>query len=282
MVISLAVAAGVLGLAAHMALGQLRFYRGMADVTAVRMQLDHASGIVTSLLWGTSPKSGDIIAALDTALELRVTLGTAVTCESSPGRITIPAATSSRGNSMGAYVESPEPGDHIAAFLDDSLPGWIALRVSSFPARGGGCALFPTVAETWTLDLVEQIALPPGTALRFTRPLRLSFYRGSDGQWFLGARDWNGMTQRFNTIQPVAGPLRPYDGDVEKTGLLFSYFGSDGTPLNTPAEPARIAGVRVVTHGLSARAVQTPGITTDPGARYSDSKVVSVAFRNAK
>ena len=121
MVISLAVTAGVLGLAAHMASAQLRFYRGLGDVAALKTQIGHASGITTSLLWGISPKAGDIIAALDTALEFRVTLGTAVTCESSPGRIVIPAATTSRGNTLAAYIESPESGDRLAAFLDDLL-----------------------------------------------------------------------------------------------------------------------------------------------------------------
>ena len=281
MLISLAVTAGVLGLAAHMAMGQLRFYRGVGDVAAIKTQIGQSSSIVASLLWGISPNAGDIVVALDTALEIRLTLGTAVTCESSPGRITIPAATTSRGNSLAAYAEAPEPGDRVAAFFDDSLsPGWIGLRVASHPVSGGACALFPSVDATWTLDLQERVVVPPGSALRFMRPLRLSLYRASDSQWYLGARDWNGDAQRFNTIQPVAGPLRPHDADGEKTGLLFSYFGIDGAALPQLSDPAQIVAVRIMSRGLSTRAVRLVGIASDAGALYEDSVAVRVAFRN--
>ncbi len=44
--------------------------------------------------------------------------------------------------------------------------------------------------------------------MRVTRPIRYSLYHASDGSWYLGARDWNDASARFNTIQPLAGPFR--------------------------------------------------------------------------
>lgn len=265
MLISLGIVGVVVALAVHSSSSQARFYRELGESAARRGQIGNTTEITASLLWSASPVGGDILSPMDSALELRTTIGSAVTCDGAPGRITIPAATSHRGNVLSAFVESPEADDLVRALLEDSLGlTWLTLHVATPPASGGDCGVFPGVTASWTVGLREQLTLPPGTALRFLRPLRLSLYRASDAKFYLGARDWNGGSQRFNTIQPVAGPLAPYSPDASSTGLRLFYFDAQGGALSAPMDPGRVAQLRIVARS------------------ESDSSVAVIALRNLR
>ena len=264
MLISLAVMGVVLGLAVNAARGQLRFYRDVGETVAVGDQLGHASGIVANVLWGVSSSAGDIVVAQDSALELRLPIGSAVVCAGTPGSLTIPAATEAWGNVLAAFVEPPQPDDQVVTLLEDSVSvTWLTLRVATSPTTGGNCPLFPSVLATWTVKLREQLAIPAGAVARFVRPFRLSLYRGSDDRSYLGARDWNGDGQRFNGIQPVAGPLKPYSPDPAQTGLLLEYRDAQGLPLPMPIGSARIASVRIVARAESDSVVAAAGLRNE-------------------
>lgn len=283
MLVSLGVTSIVVALVAHTATGQLRFFRGIGEVVALRGQVGHASAVAASVLWGVSSVGGDIVVAQDSAVEVHMSIGSAVTCASAPGRVTIPAATAVTGNALSAFVESPDGGDRIIALFEDSLGAtWLTLRVVAPPASGDGCPAFPSVSATWMLALQEQVVVPPGAALRFTRPFRLSLYRASDSRWYLGAKSWNGSTQSFNTIQPVAGPLRPYDSDPAKTGFLLTYRDENGAVLPHPVEAARIASVTIVSRGQSTRPVRVGGMASTSTDKYQDSSAVTIALRNSR
>src|SRR5213075_1717787 len=71
------------GLASHAAVVQLRFFRGAGEVLALRGQIGAVGSVVASALWGVSPAGGDIVFASDSALEVRVAVGSAVVCEAS-------------------------------------------------------------------------------------------------------------------------------------------------------------------------------------------------------
>ena len=264
LLMSLAIMGVVVGLSVNAARRQLRFYGTVSETAAVRGQLGHAVGIAASLLWGVSASGGDIVAAYDSSLELRLPIGSAVVCEGVPGRVTIPAPTDSLGNVLAAFVESPQPDDEAVALLDDSVgTTWLRMRVAASPERGGNCPLFPTVSATWIISVREQIPLATGSLVRFARPFRLSLYRGSDGLSYLGAHDWNGGAQRFNGIQPVAGPLKPYSPDPSQTGLHFEYRDAYGVPLPLPIESTRIASVRIVARGYADSAVAAVGLRNE-------------------
>src|SRR6185503_10304072 len=127
-------------------------------------------------------------------IEIRVTIGSAVVCASTPGFVTLPAPVTTPGNVLAAYVDPPEPDDAVAALLEDSTGAtWVTLHVASIPTAGGACPRFPD-APRWILELREPLLLPPGTPIRFLRPLRLALYHASDNRWYLGARDWNGTS----------------------------------------------------------------------------------------
>jgi hypothetical protein len=283
MIISLTVMGIVVALAAHAATGQLRFFRGVGEIVALRSQIGHAGTIAANVLWGASAVGGDITVAQDSALELQETIGSAVACESALGRVTIPAAAATPGNALAAFIASPNEGDRVMAFFEDSLGAtWLGLHLTSAAFAGGGCLHFPSASATWTFELREPLSVPTGTALRFTRPLRLSLYRASDNRWYLGAKDWNGAAQRFNAIQPLAGPLEPYSRDPAKTGLHFGYYDSRGSALLEPVELTRIASVTIVARGETARAVRVAGMKSAPGETYADSTTVTVGLRNSR
>ena len=281
LIVSLAVTAVVVTLATHIAVGQLRLIRGAGEIAALRNQLGGADAIVASLLWAASPEGGDIRAAMDSAVELDLTVGSAIACSSSAGRIVVPSPPHAAGNALAGYVESPEEDDRVDAYFADSAGGtWLRFHVAALPSTGGSCPGFPAVTSTWTLDLREPIVVPAGTFLHFLRPMRLSLYRASDNRWYLGAKDWNGAAQRFNTIQPVAGPLASYSPQATATGLRFGYHDASGAELN-PVELSRIAAVRVVSRGQSGP-VRMPGVVTGPGALYDQTLGVFVPLRNTR
>lgn len=281
MIISLTITSAIVGLAVHAALGQMRFFRGAGEIAAVERQLDDVTGVVRGVVWGISPLAGDVAVALDTAIELRASFGAAIACESTVGRLVIPAPMAS-GNTLSAFDEQPQPDDMVHALLEDSTGStWLTFRVAAAPAYAGACPHFPAAAAAWAIALREQIAIPEGSVLRFTRPLRLSVYRASDGRWYLGARDWNAEGQRFNTIQPVAGPLNA-PGAADRSGLRFDYLDEMGEPLEQTEDPRRIRGIRVVARAASLRTVRVAGIATISGERFADSAVSVIALRNAR
>jgi hypothetical protein len=251
----------VFALATHFAVRHMRFFRQVGDVAVVRSQLGQVTGIMRGVLANVAPASGDLLVAQDSALEIRLLTGTTFVCGGTPGVVVVPAPDDTDGVSS-TFVRAPGPGDRLSALFSDSLGAtWLHLEVASAPEPAGPCALDPEVGTTWSIATAEPMSLSPGTALRFTRPLRLSLYESSDARWHLGAKDWNGSARQFNTIQPVAGPLLHYVGRA--SGLRFTYRDTLGQELPQPVDVGRVASVVVV-----ARAA-------------SDSTVAVIRLRNA-
>jgi hypothetical protein len=104
----------------------------------------------------------------------------------------------------------------------------------------------PWSVTTKAISLVLSISGPlpagSGTPIRITRSWRYSIYRSSDGYWYLGARDWNASTRKFNTIQPVSGPFVSPGGG----GVAFRYFDTTGATIASgSATPRAIALIQV-------------------------------------
>jgi hypothetical protein len=280
MLISLGIMGVVAALAAHAAVAQLRFFQGVGDVTAVRSQVAEVGAIVAAVVWGVAPSDGEILVAQDTALEVAAPVGVAVACAGGMGSLSV-AAPEPRGNSLAASDAGPDADDTARLFVSDSSGStWLNVTVASSPTPGAWCPAFPEASATRHVQLREPIQVPVGSVLRWTRRIRLSLYRASDSRWYLGAREWNVSSRRFNTIQPVAGPLLAYSGDASRTGLRFRYSASDGVQLEPPVDPARIAAITIVTRGEARRPVRMSGrVAAD---RYIDSSTVTVALRNAR
>ena len=246
LLISLTVMGVVFGLTTHFALQQTRVFRYVDEVGRQRSQLEQITEIVRNVLVNVSPSTGELLVAQDSALEVRATIGTAFVCSGQPGRVVVPAPGASAGAISSAFLRSPAPGDRVSALFSDSTGAtWLHLQVSSWPIPEGLCSVNPQIQATWSISTLEPTSLPPGTPLRFTRPLRLSLYRSSDNRWYLGAKDWNGEGGHFNGIQPVAGPLLGHEDDA-RSGLRFEFRDSQGEMIGAPVDGARVASVIVV------------------------------------
>jgi len=263
LLVSLSVMGVVFALATHFAVRHMRFFRQVADLITVRSQLGQVTGIVRSVLANVAPASGELLVAQDSALEIRLLTGTSFVCSGRPGTLAVPAPGASDGMSS-TFVRAPGPGDRLSALFSDSVGAtWLHLEVASAPVPAGSCALDPVVGSTWSIATAEPMQLPPGAALRFTRPLRLSLYESSDSRWYLGAKDWNESARQFNTIQPVAGPLLRYD-DGPGSGLRFTYRDARGEQLLDPVDVARVASVTVVARSATDSTVAVIRLANAP------------------
>lgn len=274
MIISLSVMAIVAALASHAAVAQLRFFDGVGEITSVRGQASEVGAIVAAVLAHVSPPDGDVLVALDSALEVRVATGVAVVCDAVIGRVSI-AAPRERGVTLAALPEPPRAGDVAAVAAADSAGGSFQVTLDADPV-GTACQAFDGIPGL-SLSLREPLLVPVGSVIRFTRPVRLNTYRASDARWYFGVRDWNQAERRLNTVQPVAGPLAAFDRTAP--GLRFRYFDSAGLELTPPFDHAALARVSVTVRAESKRPVRTPVLRGDP--TFMDSVTTGIAIRNA-
>lgn len=267
MLISLCVMGGVFAIVAHQATAQIRLFRGVHEHASARENRAQAEAIAERVLWNLSPSAGDVTAALDSALQLRILIGSSTVCASAPGVVTLATSdAAARGNVLGAFSDAPEPGDELAALFHDSLgTTWLTFRLASI-AVAAPCPRFPAAAG-WQVSLAAPAELPAGAAVRLLRPLRLSLYKSSDARWYLGAKEWNGEDNRFHAIQPVAGPYAKYDPVPERSGLAFLYRARTGESLGNAPDPGRIASIAILSRTTSGS--------------VADSGVVTIALRNA-
>jgi hypothetical protein len=246
MLVSLGIGALIVGLTATIGFRHQRFHRDVIVAVERSEQLDQVVALTPIGLRGIAPGEGDIAAgaARDTSIEFRATIATAVVCDSATTvALLAPAGVTPR---LASFQSRPESGD-TAWFLDTStlVERWVGRPIAAVFDSVGRCMLGTTLpfgtAPLKSIAIRLAAVAPAGSsALRITRPFRSSLYRASDGAWYLGAKDWNPSAGRFNTIQPVAGPL----ASASANGLRFRYFDSLGALLpGVPPDPRSIAAI---------------------------------------
>jgi prepilin-type N-terminal cleavage/methylation domain-containing protein len=275
LIVAMTVGGVALALIAVISVRQQRLYADVADRTALTGQLRQASAVLPIELRAASPGAGDIREARDTAIELRSSIATAVVCDTLGGSIVL-APASPGAAAFAGYLTAIASGDTAWVLArGDTADAWIPYPVSSVssvapgPCGPLGPRLNPTalVSRRVAIGLGTSgpIANVAGSVLRVTRPVRYSLYRGGDGRWYLGQRDWNVASMRFNTIQPVSGPF----SSASSHGLVFQYVDSTGAALPIPVSDSRaISLIRIDLRGQSrnvmrAFAGQTQGKSTD-------------------
>jgi prepilin-type N-terminal cleavage/methylation domain-containing protein len=277
MLVTLVVMGAIFTLAAHHALGQMRFFESASTIAKMRGQVGHASAIVARAVHDLAP--ADLVIALDSAIEFRAPIGTAVVCTAAPGHMVLPFRRA-RGNTFAAWWSDPDFDDQAHVHFSDSTgASWLTLHVAAPPTLGPACPRLGELSPGLLVQLREPVAVPPGAVVRFTRAVRFSLYRASDARWYLGAREWNGAGARFNTIQPVAGPLGAFSAFSERSGLALRYFDADGGELEPPFDLATLAAIRVTSRAESERVVRIQGQASH-GRAHGDSLSVHVTLRN--
>jgi prepilin-type N-terminal cleavage/methylation domain-containing protein len=290
LVVALVVAGVLLSLIASISLRQQRVYADLADATALSGQLREAAAILPIDLRAVASGAGDVRngEALDTAIEFRAAIATAIVCDTSTSGVVL-APIGLGAATFASFLTSIEAGDTAWVYsarepLDEWRPYRVANAVSAM-ANARSCApLGPSLAaneRSGARTVITLDAGPPpnsmiGAPVRFTRPVRYSLYRAADGDWYLGEREWNPTAARFNTIQPVSGSfLSPSLG-----GLAFSYLDTLGSPLATPIGDTRaIALIRLDLRGQTKTAART---ASGSSRRRTDSLSLVVLLRNRR
>ena len=274
MIVAMTVGGVALALIAVISVRQQRLYADVADRAALTGQLRQASAVLPIELRGASPGAGDIREARDTAIELRSSIATAVVCDTLGGSIVLAPASPARRRSRifdgdrsrryGVVARARRYRGRLDSVrrLERVVCRARTVRTARSATECRGAASSRVGIR---LGAAAPIANLTGTVLRVTRPVRYSLYRGGDGRWYLGQRDWNVASLRFNTIQPVSGPF----SSASSRGLVFQYADSMGAALPIPvSDPRAISLIRVDLRGQSrnimrAFAGQTQGKSTD-------------------
>ena len=298
-VAELLVATAVAGIAAAAMTGtivrQQRFYSAASEILITRSQLRDGADVLASDIRGASVELFGLPVMTDTAVEMYTVIGTSVACSAPAGAtIGLPPASLVSGNTLTSVPYQPDTGDIAIVF---SIPSevidsasWETYRIASFASRALNVACPPFTGFTaagdafagasafqLTLGTTPSSAVRKGAPIHFLRRARYSFYRSSDGEWYLGYRRCT-ATSPFTcaAIQPVSGPYRPYRAG-SPPGLTFRYFDSSGAQLSAPAESFRVARIDIVLRGESANAIALAG---DSRRVWRDSILVTVSPRN--
>jgi prepilin-type N-terminal cleavage/methylation domain-containing protein len=282
MVVALALTATILALVSGIALRQQRVINDLAEQRAVSARLREASVLLPIQLRAAAP--ADLREATDTSLELRSTIGVAIVCDTIASRIVLAPATPDDPR-YASFISPIEAGDSVWVLSNDGTgEEWRGTRVIDVGSQAPGpCnALGPGLSEAAqhvprvALALVTMPAAPIGLPLRVTRPVRYSLYHASDGDWYLGERDWSNPLAQFATIQPLVGPFLK----ATSAGLSFRYADTTGAWLPTPvADRTAVATIQVALRAQT-RSMALAFAANGPAREHVDSALLTIALRN--
>jgi hypothetical protein len=226
-------------------LRQQRGVRWIEGLTGAELQLRPVLRLFADELSVLDASAGDIAPGQvsDSSIQVRTEIAASLTCDSTSAVTLLPAAGAAP--EMAGIARAPAVGDSVWLYRGPSF-GWSARGVIGVARITSACGV-PTSApgSTHRLLLDAPADFPGGTPVRVTRWERWVMYRGSDGQWYAGIRDFSPGTSRFLAAQPIAGPFVHASRGM-RTG--FRYFDVAGSALvpNGTNEPS-IARVRVTT-----------------------------------
>jgi prepilin-type N-terminal cleavage/methylation domain-containing protein len=233
---------------------QQRFGRDIVVAVERVQESSLGAAVVPVAIRPVSPSAGDLSAATDTALEFRATIGSAVVCDTAGATMTLTRPTTIPP-ALASILTRPESGDTAWVLSTTGADVWTPRRIigvsdSTFACRIGGVVqwLSEPTRPSLVLRVSPSTGVEPGSPVRITRPWRFSLYKASDGLWYLGARDWNTTSAKFNTIQPVSGPYL----SAAKRGLVWRYYDSTLTSLGTGPDPRRISVIEMTVRPDSA------------------------------
>lgn len=236
----------VFGLVTRSALFHLRMQRRAQAADAAERATRQAVAIVARALDGAG--AGDLLpnAGADSALDLMQRVGAGVGCVAG-AELRTAAAGEAGARALAAFATAAKAGDRVDVLDDDAgPPRWLVRTVVATvpavqPCAAAGVPPDPGVS----LVLDSAVDAGPVVAFRVSRRTRYDLYRGGDGHWYLGMREWNAPSGGFNGVQPVAGPLHAYSVRAARTGLRFSYLDRNGRPVSAPAGTTAVAAVVV-------------------------------------
>jgi hypothetical protein len=244
------------GTAATVAARAQRFHREIGGAAERLDQVDQTVALLGMDLRAVAPGEGDISdgQARDTALQFRATIGSAVVCDTAGGHVAL-APASTTPPQLSAFLVDPAVGDTVWSLSTGAgeLDRWTPRPIVGVAGEAGRCVLGGVdvhgVAPTgsrYVLTLAAPSVPAPlgiGAPVRVTRLVRYSLYRASDGLWYLGLREWNPTTAKFNTTQPLSGPFL----SAARGGLAFRYLDTAGAVVASGAMNTRAIALVMIT-----------------------------------
>jgi len=299
LIISLVLVGLIGGLIVGFLLKQERFYAGANEMVLTRTQVRQASVMMPNDLRAISPTAGDIYAMTDTSIDFRSTFGSAYVCTSDRvnSKISVPAVTLAKNNQLTNWSVQPQVNDSLALYVDSTNTAarddsWAFLKITAVTMAisnaSPGCTSATGMMKTtdvsstnpsfsFTLSAQQSATVSAGAAVRFFKKVHYSLYKSAaDNLWYLGYYDCRTLrTPVCNTIQPIAGPLRPYvAGQPEAAGLRFTYYDTLGAVTTNKLAVGRIS---VLLQGEGTRTIQLAG---GAPATFRDSLRVEVGLHN--
>lgn len=275
---------------------QQRFFSSASEIIGVRSQLRDAADILASDIRGASVSSLGLPVMTDTAVELYTTIASSVACGLPVGgTIGLPPSTLVTGHTLTSILTQPDTGDIASIYVvppttPDSAR-WESYRIAAFASRSLATSCpsstgFTTPGDNYvgatgfslTLASSPGPEVGRGALIRFLRRARYSFYKSSDGEWYLGYRRCStGIPPSCASIQPVSGPYRAYRGSSSPSGIAFRYYDVNGAALTSSAQSTSVSRIDIVLRGETASSI---ALTGDTRRVWRDSIVVSVSPRN--
>jgi len=243
LLVALALAGVLLAAATGSVLRQQRTARWVGVLGAAETQASHVIRLLPDELALLDAAAGDLVPgqASDSTVELRAVVASGVACDSATSFMTL-APDTGAAPPLGGIARTIAAGDSL--WFLDSL-GWRARGVVAASRATIGCLRPPAPNMVTTrLALDGPVDVGGGTPVRVTRHERWVFYRASDGRWYLGLRDWNAASVRFNAAQPVAGPFVRTLRSGERSGFRF-YDSLGAAMVPNGVNEGSIARVRV-------------------------------------
>jgi prepilin-type N-terminal cleavage/methylation domain-containing protein len=286
------------GLIIGFLLKQERFYAGASEILLTRTAVRQAAVAMPNDLRGIASTSGDIYAMTDTSIEFRSTFGSSYVCANTraSSQISVPPVTLAKGSALTVWSQTPVNNDSLALYVDSTNTSskddsWSYHRITAtsvaFSNAAPGCLSATGMMKStdvnagnpsyaFTLSPQQSATVSAGAAVRFFKKVHYSLYLASDGKWYLGYYDCR--TSRVpvcNTIQPIAGPLKPYvAGSPQLAGLRFTYYDTLG---NVTANRLAVSRISVLLQGQGTRTIQLAGGSP---TTFSDSLRIEVGLRN--
>jgi hypothetical protein len=206
--------------------------------------------------------------------------------------------TLASNSQLTSWTQSPVGNDSLALYVDSTSTSsrddtWSLHRITAGQLvttdASPGCLSSTKMMKTtdvsstnpsyaFTISPTQSATVSAGAAVRFFKKVHYSLYKAADNNWYLGYYDCRtSRTPVCNTIQPIAGPLRPYVvGQAAQSGLQMTYYDTTGAVTTNRLAVSRIS---ILLQGEGTKTIQLAGGSP---VTFRDSLRIEVGLRNWK
>lgn len=221
LLIALPLALLLSALAVQVLLTQLRVTRRVESRVHNLRELEHGAMVLSADVRAAA--ASDIESWTDSSVMLYAPVLAGVVC-GIPAPHVVDVVAGEGGHPLRAVQFAvPRTGDRLVyshpdtaalgtsiALIDTASLSAVVLAVAKEPSACASSALRASSGGApWRITLHAPLAVSPdvGSVVMLTRRTEWRSYLASDAQYYLGRRDWNGVS--WTVIQPVVGPLLP-------------------------------------------------------------------------